>query len=229
MIGAIGSFLGRFAIYITALSGLVALYFVWNAFHEWRAGRRAMFGVERDIAASEMIGAISRAGLFVLAGLVIFALGWLGQQADSDDQKAQATRPPASTAPVIATATPGVGETGPTAPPGDTPQVIETPVLPLPLEPTTEPQPTAPTQQRATVIAFGGVWLRDAPAGGTIAVVAQGAVVEFLEGREFAGQYEWQKVRIVDVPLSSLGQADQAQPDQEGWIAFAPDFLEVNP
>jgi hypothetical protein len=224
MIGAIGSFLGRFAIYITALLGLVALYFVWNAFHEWRAGRRAMFGVERDIAASEMIGAISRAGLFIFAGLLIFVLGWLGQQVDSDDQTAQATRPAVSTAPVIATATPGLGEPGPTPLPSDTPPVVETPVLPLPSEPTTEPQPTAPTQQRATVIAFGGVWLRDAPAGGTIVVVPQGAVVEFLEGREFSGQYEWQKVRIVSVPPGG-----PAQPDQEGWVAFAPDFIEVNP
>lgn len=223
MIGAIGSFLGRFAIYITVLLGLIALYFVGVAFREWRAGKRAMFGVERDIAASEMVGAISRAGLLVFVGLLVFALGWLGQQAESDDQTAQATQPPASTAPVLATATPGAAEPVSTSPPTDTPRPIET-GLPLPPEPTTEPQPTEPTLQKATVIAFGGVWLRDAPAGGTIVVVPQGAVVEFLEGREFAGQYEWQKVRIVSVPPGG-----PAQPDQEGWVAFAPDFIEVNP
>jgi hypothetical protein len=223
MFGAIGSFLGRVAIYVTAFLGLIALYFLWAAFREWRAGARAVFGVERDIARSEMIGSISRAGGFVLIGLLVFGLGWLGQQAESDGETAGATQLPAQTTPVMTTATPELAEPGPTLPPTDTPQPAVTGIPPLP-EPTTEQSPVEPTPQTATVIAYGGVWLRDAPNGGTIVVVPQDSVVELLDGREFAGNYEWQKVRILSVPLGS-----DARENQEGWIAAHPDFLRVGP
>jgi hypothetical protein len=216
MFGAIGSFLGRIAIYVTAFLGLIALYFLWAAFREWRAGVRAVFGVERDIARSEMIGAISRAGGFVLIGLLVFGLGWLGQQAESDGETAGATQLPAQTAPVAPTVTPGSDEPGPILSPTDTPQPMVTDVPPLP-EPTTEPTP-----QTAVVVAPGGVWLRDAPNGGTIEVVLQNSVVELLEGREFAGDFEWQKVRVISAPPDG-----QALVNREGWVAF--EFLRVGP
>jgi hypothetical protein len=79
-----------------------------------------------------------------------------------------------------------------------------------------------PTPQTAVVNEFGGVWLRDAPNGGTIVVLLQGTVVELLEGREFAGNYEWQKVRVMSTPPNSA-----AQVGQEGWAAFQ--FLQVGP
>jgi hypothetical protein len=52
----------------------------------------------------------------------------------------------------------------------------------------------------------------------------QGTVVEFLEGREFAGSYEWQKVKVLSTLPGSQGLVNQ-----EGWVAFSPDFLEVSP
>jgi hypothetical protein len=216
MIEAIGSFLGRIAIYVTALLGLIALYFLWVAFREWRASRRAMFGVERDIAASEMMGAIARAGVLVVIGLLVVGLGWLGRQSASDGETAQATRPPLQTTPGATAATPGS-----TLPSTDTPQPVVTDVPPLP-EVTTPPPAVEPTPQTAIVNAFGGVWLRDAPNGGTIVVVSQNSVVELLEGRQAAGDFEWQKVRILSVPPGS-----GAQPGQEGWVAS--EYLEVGP
>lgn len=220
MFEAIGGFLGRIAIYVAALLGLAALYFLWIAFREWRASARAMFGVERDIAASEMIGAISRAGVLVFIGLIVLGLGRLG--AESDSEAVQATRPPATTtAPVVATTSPGSVEPTLTLPPADTPPPVVTAVATVPGVPT-EPAGVEPTPQTAVVNEFGGVWLRDAPNGGTIVVLLQGTVVELLEGREFAGSYEWQKVRVLSTPPNSA-----AQVGQEGWAAFQ--FLRVGP
>ena len=109
MFEAIGGLLGRISIYVAVVLGLVAVYFLWVAFREWRASARAVFGVERDVATSEMMGAVSRAGILILIGIVVFGLGWLGGQSESAEVS-QATRTPVPTTPVIATVTPGSGE-----------------------------------------------------------------------------------------------------------------------
>ncbi len=227
MLETIGKLLGGIAIYITALLGLIALFFLWVAFREWRAGSRAVFGVERDIAASEMVGALARAGGVAVIALLVFGLGALGRQAESEEgQTAQATRRPQGTPAVApaATFTPGGVEPGPTLLPTDTLPPELTDVPPLPPAQTDTP-PVQPTPQTAVIVAFGGVWLRDAPNGGTIVVVPQDSVVELLaEERQFSGNFEWQKVRILSAPLGS-----EAQAGQEGWVAFSPEFLQVSP
>jgi len=217
MFEAIGGLLGRISIYVAVALGLVAVYFLWVAFREWRARVRAVFGVERDVATSEMMGAVSRAGMLILIGLVVFGLGWLGQQSESAEVS-QTTRTPAPTTSVIATVTPGSGEPGP---PTDTPQLAATDVLPLPEEPTETPA-LEPTPQTATVSVFGGVWLRDAPNGGTIDVLPQDSVVELLEGSQVAGNFEWQEVRVLEAPLGS-----EALVGREGWVAS--EFLQAGP
>jgi hypothetical protein len=180
-----------------------------------------MFGVERDIAESEMVGAIVRAGIVVFVGVLVMGMGWLGQQQAESAERATRTPPlPSPTFPVVATVGPGAEPT-PTLWPTEPAAPAVTEVPPLPPAPT-EALPVEPTPQVATVIATGGVWLRDAPNGGTIVVVPQGSVVELLEGRETAGAYEWQQVRVSAVPIGS-----DAQVDQEGWVAL--EFLQVNP
>jgi hypothetical protein len=228
MLGTIGGFIGRVSVYITAGLGLVALYFLWVAFREWRASGRTMFGVERDIAESEMIGAIVRAGVVVLVAVLVFGAGLLGRQADSDDEKAQSTRAPTPTFPPVATVAPGTLATSmPTTLPTDPPQPAVTDVPQLPPAPT-EALPVEPTPQIATVVALGGVWLRDAPNGGTIALVPQDSVVELLQGLEAAGDYDWQQVRVISVPPGSGAQgAPIAQVDQQGWVAA--EYLQANP
>ena len=218
MLESIGGFLGSISLYITLLLGLIALYFCWVAFREWRTRARAMFGVERDIAASEMTGAISRAGVLIFVGLLIFGLGQAGRSIESDDETAQSTRSPLQTAQVVKTVTPNPGEPTPPSLPTDTPQPMLTGVPPLPEVPT-ETSSIEPTPRTATVTVYGGVWLRDAPNGGPIVVIPQFAVLEMLEGQESAGGYEWQEVRILNVPPGD------AQVDQEGWVALQ--FLEV--
>ncbi len=222
MLGTIGGFIGRVAVYITAGLGLVALYFLWVAFREWRASGRTMFGVERDIAESEMIGAVVRAVVVVFAGVLIFGVGLLGQQAESEDQTAQAPRAPTPTFPSMATVAPGtLASPAPTLLSTEPPQPAVTDVPPL--QPAaTEALPVEPTPQVAIVVAFGGVWLRDAAAGGTIVVLPQDSVVELLEGLESAGDNEWQRVRVVAVPIGS-----DAQVDQEGWVAVQ--YLQTSP
>jgi hypothetical protein len=133
-----------------------------------------VFGVERDVATSEMIG----------------------------------TGEPTFTAP----------------PPTHTPQPqqVATDARPLPAATTAPPTPAEPTPETAVVAAFGGVWLRDAPNGGTIVVLLEITVVELLEGRETAGNSEWQKVRVFNVPLGS-----EASVGQEGWVAAQ--FLQIGP
>jgi hypothetical protein len=222
MLEAVGGFLGRISVYITALLGVIALYFLWVAFREWRASTRAVFGVERDVASSEMIGAVSRAGIFVVAGVLVLGLGWFGQQSESDEEIVQATRAPSPTLSLEATLTPGIGQPTTTVLPSGTPQPEATDVRPLPPATTAPPPPVEPTPQTATVAAFGGVWLRDAPNGGTIVVLLQDTVVELLEGRETAGNFEWQKVRVLNTPPGS-----EAQAEQEGWVAAQ--FLQIAP
>jgi hypothetical protein len=224
MLESIGNFVGGVAIYIAALLGVVAVYFLWVAFREWRAGARAAFGIERDIATSEMVGAVVRAAGVVILGVIVLALGQVGQQVgESGDTPPEngTPRPTAqATNPVLATSTPQVGEVAPTQAPTGTSELSLTDV-PLPTQPAST-SVVEPTPQIARVTAFGGVWLRDAPNGGTIDVLPQGASVEFLEGREFAGSYDWQQVRVLNAPAES-----QALVGQEGWVAAQ--FLEVTP
>jgi hypothetical protein len=221
MLETIGNLLGDIAVYIAALLGLVALYFLWVAFREWRSGRRAMFGVERDIAASEMMGAFVRAVIVAFVALVLLGLGQLGQDEAADDTGGQTTQPTSPTAAVQETPTLGPGEAAPTLLPTDTPQAMVTEIPPLPSEPTVPPA-VEPTPETAQVSVFGGVWLRDAPNGGTIGVLPQGSVVQFLEGREFAGSYDWQQVRVLNTPAGG-----EALVNQEGWVAAQ--FLEGGP
>jgi hypothetical protein len=224
MLETIANLLGDIAVYVAALLGLIALYFLWAAFREWRAGQRAVFGVERDIAYSEMMGALGRAGVVVVIGIAVFAIGQLGQQVEpSEEPTARATQSPMVTASLFGTSTPQSGSPAPTLLPTDTAQPSSTEVPPLPGEPTLPPA-VEPTPETATVIVFGGVWLRDAPNGGTIAVLPQGTVVELKEGREFAGSFEWQKVLVLSTPPGS-----EVLVEQEGWVAFTPEFLQVSP
>lgn len=218
MLETIGKFVGSVAVYVTAVLGVIALYFLWQAVREWRAGSRAVFGVERDMATSEMLGALSRAGVVAVIALAVLGIGALGRGAEDKEPLPTQTPAPTAAVPAVATWTPA-----PTVPPTDTPPPELTDIPALPVAATDTPV-VEPTPQTAVVIAFGGVWLRDAPNGGPIVVVPQDAVVELLEGREAAGAYEWQKVRILSVPLGS-----QAQVGQEGWIAFSPDFVRENP
>jgi hypothetical protein len=222
MLGTIGGFIGHVAVYITAGLGLVALYFLWVSFREWRAGGRTMFGVERDIAESEMIGAIIRAGVVVFVAVLVFGAGLLGRQAESDKQTTQSPRAPTPTFPQVATVAPGtLAAPAPTLLPTEPPQPAVTDVPPLQPAPTAA-SPVEPMPQVATVVAFGGVWLRDAANGGTIVVLEQDSLVELLDGLESVGDNEWQRVRVIAVPLGS-----NAQVDQEGWVAAQ--YLQVNP
>jgi hypothetical protein len=224
MLETIAGFVGNIAIYIAALLGLIVVYFLWVAFREWRVSQRAAFGVERDIASSEMIGALLRAGGVVVVAVILFALGQLAQGTEvADETTAQATQPPLVTLSVLGTPTAASGTSVPPAVATDTSQPAVTEIPPLPSEPT-QTAPVEPARQTATVIIFGGVWLRDAPNGGTIGVLPQGSVVEFLEGREFAGSFEWQKVTVLSTPPGS-----EALVDREGWVALTPEFLEVSP
>ena len=102
-----------------------------------------------------------------------------------------------------------------------TTQPAVTDIPPLPLE-ATQPPVIEPTPELARVTAFGGVWLRDAPNGGTIEILPQETIVEFLEGREFSGAYDWQRVRVLNTPPGS-----EALESLEGWVAAQ--FLEVSP
>lgn len=224
MLETIANLLGDIAVYIAALLGLVTLYFLWIAFREWRTAQRALFGVERDIAYSEMMGALARAGTVLVIGIVVLGLGQLGQQVEtSEEPTVQATQAPVATLSVFETPTTWSGSPAPTLLPTDTPQPAATELPPLPAE-STQPPAAEPTPQTATVIVFGGVWLRDAPNGGTIEVMPQGTVVKLQEGREFAGSFEWQKVVVLSTPPGSEGLVDR-----EGWVAFTPEFLEVSP
>jgi len=222
MLESIGNFVGSVAVYVAALLGLVALYFLWGALREWRTGQRAAFGIERDIARSEMMGAIARATGVVLLAVLIYALGQLGQPSEPSEEPAvQATQPSIATVSVLATPTQASGLPAPTLMPTGTSPPELTDVPPLPSGATPAPE-TEPASQVARVSAVGGVWLRDAPNGGTIEVLPQETIVEFLEGREFSGSYEWQKVRVLNTPPGSEGLIDQ-----EGWVAAQ--FLEVSP
>jgi hypothetical protein len=224
MLETIGRFLGNVASYIVALLALVALYYLWVAFREWRAGARAAFGIERDIATSEMVGAVVRAGGVVILGLVVLGLGQLGERAgESSAGTPQQTRlpTPLPTTSVFETLTPQSGEPLVTQAATDTllPELTDVPSLP---GVSSETPAIQPTPQTASVTAFGGVWLRDAPNGGTIEVLPQESIVQFLDGREFAGSFEWQKVRVLNVPAGS-----EALVGQEGWVAS--EFLELSP
>jgi hypothetical protein len=224
MLETIANLVGDLAVYIAVLLGLVALYFLWVAFREWRVAQRAFFGVERDIAYSEMMGALARAGVVIVIGIVVFAVGQLGQQVEpTEEAAAQPTQVPVQTISVFQTPTPISGTPAPTLLPTDTPQPALTQAPPLPGEATQVPPPVEPTPQTATVIVFGGVWLRDAPNGGTIDVLPQGTVVELAEGREFAGNFEWQKVQVLSAPAGS-----EALVGRDGWVAFTTEFLEVS-
>jgi hypothetical protein len=225
MLENVANLLGDIAIYIAALLGLVVLYFLWGAFREWRTARRSVFGIERDIAYSEMMGALARAAGVVVIAIAIFAVGRLGQQAEpTEEASVEATQQPVGTISVVATPTAALfGSPAPTLLPTDTPQPGVTDVPALPDEATQLPA-VEPTPQIGTVIVFGGVWLRDAPNGGTVEVMPQGTVVEFQEGREFAGSFEWQKVVVLSTPPGS-----EALVGQEGWVAASPEFLEVSP
>jgi hypothetical protein len=219
MLESIGNFLSSIAIYIAALSGLVAAYFLWVAFREWRSGSRAYFGVERDIAQSEMIGAILRAGAFVIFAALVLGLGWLGGQAESPTGEAADGSQPTATALPGTPATPDASQPTPATLPTDTPDVAESTATPAP-EPTDSPAPTEPAPQTAIVRAFGGVWLRDAPNGGTIGVLPEESLVQVLEEREQAGNFEWQKIRVISAPPGG-----EALVGQEGWVAL--EFLET--
>jgi hypothetical protein len=222
MLESIAGFLGNIAVYITALLGLVAVYFLWVAFREWRAGQRAVFGIERDIATSEMMGALARAGIVVVVGLVVFGLGQLGQEVEPvEDEPVQPTQPPLATISVFGTATPVLGTPVPTAIPTGTSQLAVTAMPPLESPPTEAPV-LEPTPQAARVTAFGGVWLRDAPNGGAIVVLPIETIVQLMEGREFSGSFDWQMVRVMSTPPGS-----EAQVGQEGWVAAQ--FLEASP
>jgi hypothetical protein len=224
MLETIANLVGDLAVYIAALLGLVAFYFLWVAFREWRVAQRAFFGVERDIAYSEMMGALARAGVVIVIGIVVFAVGQLGQQVEPvEEAAAQPTQMPVQTISVFQTPTPDSGSPAPTLLPTDTPQPGLTEVPLSPGEATQAPPPVEPTPQTATVIVFGGVWLRDAPNGGTIDVLPQGTVVELAEGREFAGNFDWQKVQVLSAPIGS-----EALVGRDGWVAFTPEFLDVS-
>jgi len=220
MLESIGDFLSSVAIYIAALLGLVAAYFLWVALREWRSGSRAYFGVERDIAQSEMIGAILRAGAFVIFAALVLGLGWLGGQAESPaGEQADGSQPTATALPGTS-ATPDVSQPTQATLPTDTPDATEPTATLTPAEPTESPAPTEPAPQTAIVRAFGGVWLRDAPNGGTIGVLPEESVVEVLEEREQAGNFEWQRIRVISAPPGG-----EALVGQEGWVAL--EFLET--
>jgi hypothetical protein len=225
MLENIANLVGGIAIYIAALLGLVVLYFLWVAFREWRTAHRSVFGIERDIAYSEMMGALARAAGVAVVVIAVYAVGRVGQDVESTEEAtSEPTRTPAATFSAVATPTPALfGSPAPTLLPADTlePEVTDVPALPAEA---TQPPAVEPTPQTGTVIVFGGVWLRDAPNGGTIEVLPQGTIVEFREGREFAGSFEWQKVVVLSAPPGS-----EALVGQEGWVASSPDFLEVSP
>ena len=222
MLETIGSFLGNISDYIVALLGLVVLYFLWVAFREWRIGQQAAFSIERDIASSEMIGAAGRAGVVVVAGLIIFGLGQLGHEVGSPEPTAgPGTGTVVATVPVFRTPTPRSGEPAPTPVATDVSQPADT-IVPLPSLVPTQPPVVEPTPQTAEVTEFGGVWLRDAPNGGTIQVMPQGTIVQFLDGRQVGGTYEWQQLRILNTPAGS-----EALVGLEGWAAV--EFLRVGP
>lgn len=226
MLETIGGFLSQISNFIAIACGLAAAYFLYVTLREWRVKLRAAFGVERDIAQSEMVGSVIRAAIFVSLGVAIFGLGWLGGQAKSEEP--DSTTPPQAQTTAQATQPP-------TLQPGETAQIatatIELPTLPpelgetaapLPIEATPQLSPTPAGQQRARVSVYGGVWLRDAPNGGTIVVLLQETNVDLLEGHEFAGNEDWQKVRVTNVPPGS-----EAQVGQEGWVAHQ--YLEISP
>lgn len=222
MLETIGNLLGNIAAYIAAVLGLVALFFVWTAIREWRAGARAAFGIERDIATSEMIGAIGRAGVVVFVGLIVLGLGQLGQRVESEEETpVQASRTPLPTVSVFEDLTPESDVPAPTPVPSSTPLPAVTDVPPLPAEPT-QASIQEPTQQTARVTAFGGLWLRDAPNGGIIGSLPlpQETIVQLLEGREFAGARQWQQVRVLNTPPDGQGFIGL-----EGWVAA--EYLEA--
>jgi hypothetical protein len=226
MLETLADFFGNIAVYIVVLLGLVALYFLWVAFREWRTGNRAAFGIERDIATGEMIGAIIRAGGVVVVALIVLALGQLSDRAaespNGTPEPLTGNSTAVPTTSVFRTLTPAPGDTPvPPALMTDTPapEVEDVPPLPGEETPTSE---IAPTPQTARVTAFGGVWLRDAPNGGTIGVLPQESVVEFRDGREAAGDFTWQRVLVLQTPPGG-----QALEGQEGWVAAQ--FLEVTP
>lgn len=222
MLDTIADFVGNVAIYVTALLGIIALYYLWGAFREWRVAQRATFGIERDIAISEMIGALARAGFVVVIGVFVFALGRIGQESEpTEEPVVQPTAPSIATVSEFGTPAQDSGPPAPTLLPTNTSPPAATDLPSLPAEGTQAP-PVEPTPQTARVTAFGGVWLRDAPNGGTIAVLPQESIVQFLEGREFAGDYDWQRVQVLNAPPASEGLIGQ-----QGWVAAQ--FLEVSP
>ncbi len=226
MVTTIGRFLNQIAVYIALACGLAAAYFLYVLLREWRAKARAAFGVERDIAQGEMLGALTRAAIFVAIGALVFGLGWLGGQVEEDETEAARPTQAQATSPSTPPPTPQTGEPTPATTPTSSlptlpPELGETSEPPT-LMPTGQAASATPSQQRARVAVFGGVWLRDAPNGGTIVVLPQETVVEFLEGREFAGTEDWQHVRVVSVPVVS-----DAQAGQEGWVAAQ--YLEMLP
>jgi hypothetical protein len=230
MLETLGNILSGIAVYIAVLLALVAAYFVWIAFREWLTSRRAAFGIERDIATSEMVGAVVRAGGIVMLGLLVLAVGRLGEGVGTlgggpaGAASGSATTTPAPTPGSDETPAPGVTAAAPQLPTDTTqPELGDVPPLPGDATATLEPA-LAPTPQTARVVAVGGVWLRDAPNGGTIVVLPQETVVEFQEGRENVGDMTWQRVRVASIPPGSPN-VPGLEVNIEGWVAAQ--FLEA--
>jgi hypothetical protein len=222
MLETIVNFLGKIALYAAVLLGVVVLYFLWVAFREWRAGQRAAFGVERDMASSEMVGALLRAAGVLVVAVLFFGIGQIDTGDEpSGESSVEPTRPPIATISAFSTATPSQGTSIPPFVATNTPQAAVTDLPQLPPA-ATATAAVQPTPEMLTVIIFGGIWLRDAPNGGTINVLPQGTVVELQEGREAAGNFEWQKVVVASTPAGS-----EALVGLEGWVAYSPEFLDI--
>jgi hypothetical protein len=171
-----------------------------------------------------MVGALLRAAGVLVVAVILFGIGQVDTGDESSgDSSAQPTRPPIATISVFSTGTPSQGTAAAPSVATNTPQAGVTDMPPLPVV-ATATVAAQPTPEMVTVIIFGGIWLRDAPNGGTINVLPQGTVVELRDGRELAGNFEWQKVVVLSTPAGS-----EALVGQEGWVAYSPEFLDIAP
>ncbi len=208
------------ALGLAVVCGVAAAFFLLRGLGTRQRVGSELYAVGRQAQRREMrVNLVRSAAFLVLAliALVVFSLGRRPMpEAPAVDSAATPSPTGASTAtplsatpsprvvpsPVINTTSPAAPSASPTTPP-DIPTLTPTATA------TATETPRPPT---ALVNSPNGLYLREAPGGSQeLELIADGAELVLLEGRERANELEWQRVRT---PAGN-----------EGWVAL--DFIVI--
>ena len=168
------------------------------------------YGVGRQESRKTMLVAFLRAGALAIVALILF--GVYGLSARPEEILSTDPEPPATFEPEPTSTTPAT-DVAPTdaaeESPSPSPTATNAPATAT-LSPTTTPTITPTPVPSAVVNSEVGLYLRPEP-GSTVELelLANGAVLTLLDGRETVDDVEWQEVR------SAAGN--------EGWVAV--DFI----